>query len=120
VLCSPNQFDWGLDLPQKRKKHPRLPRPANQVVQLKVRLLEELRRRLEREAVHNGHSMNTEIVERLQRSFQIHDDQIDTIARSLMSDLDPRVIERIIELVGEDERAMAYDWHEDQYDREGK
>jgi len=34
-----------------------------------VRIPERLRRRLEREAAHNGRSMNTEIIHRLERSF---------------------------------------------------
>ena len=34
-----------------------------------VRIPEGLRRRLEREAVRNGRSMNTEIIHRLERSF---------------------------------------------------
>jgi Arc-like DNA binding domain len=80
------------------------PRAANDTVQLKIRLVETLRRRLEREAARNGHSMNSEIVQRLERSFQIGDDQIDTIARSLIGTLEPQVVDRIIELTHEDER----------------
>ena len=83
----------------------RPPRVANATVQLKVRLVESLRRRLEREAARNGHSMNSEIVQRLEHSFQIGDDQIDTIARSLIGTLEPQVVERIVELVQEGEAA---------------
>jgi Arc-like DNA binding domain len=101
-----------------RNKRRRLPRAANQTVQLKVRLLEELRRRLEREAARNGRSMNLEIVERLQRSFQIHDDQIDTIATSLISNLEPRVVERIVQLVQEDQ--IDYDDTDERLEAERK
>jgi Arc-like DNA binding domain len=38
-------------------------------VQLKLRFSESLRRRLEREAARNGRSMNSEIINRLERSF---------------------------------------------------
>ena len=38
-------------------------------VELKLRLGEKLRRRIERAAAHNNHSMNTEILGRLESSF---------------------------------------------------
>jgi erythromycin esterase-like protein len=45
-------------------------RKLTDTVQLKLRFSERLRRILERAAEHNGHSMNTEIVDRLDVSFQ--------------------------------------------------
>jgi hypothetical protein len=38
--------------------------------ELKLRLGEKLRRRIERAAARNNHSMNTEILDRLERSFE--------------------------------------------------
>ena len=45
-------------------------RKLNDTVKLQVRLSERLRRRLEQAATHNRWSMNTEIVNRLDVSFQ--------------------------------------------------
>jgi uncharacterized protein (DUF1778 family) len=45
-------------------------RKLTDTVQLKLRFSERLRRLLERAAEHNRHSMNTEIVDRLDVSFQ--------------------------------------------------
>jgi hypothetical protein len=49
-------------------------RKPTDTVQLKLRFSERLRRRLEQAAKHNDWSMNTEIVNRLDESFQ-HEDQ---------------------------------------------
>jgi hypothetical protein len=46
------------------------PRKPTAIVQLKVRLREDLRRRLEREADRRDDSINNEIVRRLEGSFQ--------------------------------------------------
>jgi hypothetical protein len=48
----------------------RQPRKTTDIVQLKLRLREELRRLLEREAKKRDHSLNTEIVDRLEESFR--------------------------------------------------
>jgi len=48
-------------------------RKATDMVQLKLRFSEALRRRLEREAKRNNRSMNTEIIHRLQRTVAIDD-----------------------------------------------
>lgn len=52
-----------------------MPKPARRkqidIVQLKLRIREELRRKLEREAAKKGHSLNTEMVERLEASFAV-------------------------------------------------
>ena len=45
-------------------------RKLTDIVKLQVRLSERLRRRLEQAAKHNDWSMNTEIVSRLDTSFQ--------------------------------------------------
>ena len=95
-----------------RKAKPKKPKAWNETVQLKLRFAESLRIRLEREAKKNGQSMNSEIVQRLEQSFQIAGDQVDLIARSLMGTLEPAVIDRIIEIAGEDDAAMNYDEHD--------
>jgi hypothetical protein len=46
-------------------------RKPTDIVQLKLRLREELRRKLERAAAKKEHSLNTEMVERLDRSFDL-------------------------------------------------
>jgi hypothetical protein len=48
-------------------------RKPTDTVQLKLRFLEAMRRRLELEAARNNRSMNTEIIHRLQRTFAIDD-----------------------------------------------
>jgi hypothetical protein len=48
-------------------------RKPTDMVQLKLRFPEAVRRRLEREAKRNNRSMNTEIINRLQRTFAIDD-----------------------------------------------
>jgi hypothetical protein len=103
-------------LARRRRREP--PAAANTVVQVKVRLAEWLRRRLEREAARAGHSMNAEVTQRLERSFYITDDQIDVIARSLIDTLDSGVIDRIVDLVHEDDLASNYD-QRDESSREG-
>jgi hypothetical protein len=46
-------------------------RKPTDIVQLKLRIREELRRKLERAAAKKEHSLNTEMVERLDRSFDL-------------------------------------------------
>jgi uncharacterized protein YukE len=50
-------------------------RKATAIVQLKVRMREELRRRLEREAAQHEDSINNEVVRRLKDSFKRDADQ---------------------------------------------
>ena len=50
-------------------------RKLTDAVKLQVRLFERLRRRLEQAAKHNDWSMNTEIVNRLDESFQREDQE---------------------------------------------
>jgi Arc-like DNA binding domain len=56
-------------------------RKPTDTVQLKLRFSERLRRRLEQAAKHNDWSMNTEIVSRLDVSFQ-REDQEEMIERA--------------------------------------
>jgi hypothetical protein len=55
-------------------------RKRTDVVKLQLRLLEGLRRRLEQAAADNKHSMNTEIIERLEASFRHQDQAADRAA----------------------------------------
>ena len=48
-------------------------RKPTDMVQLKLRFPEAVRRRLDREAKRNNRSMNTEIIHRLQRTFALDD-----------------------------------------------
>ena len=57
-------------------------RKVTDTVQLKLRFSERLRRQLERAAKHNEWSMNTEIVDRLDVSFQ-REDQEEMIRRAV-------------------------------------
>jgi hypothetical protein len=75
----------------------------NEVVQIGVRLEEELRRRLERVASQRGQSMNAEIVERLRRSFQSDEDKTTLIARAII-DTYPDIADRIEEIFEEGRR----------------
>jgi hypothetical protein len=75
----------------------------NEVVQIGVRLQEELRRRLERVASQRGQSMNAEIVERLRRSFQSDEEKTTLIARAII-DTYPDIADRIEEIFAEDRR----------------
>lgn len=81
----------------RKRRHSTAP---NEVVQIGVRLEEELRRRLERVASQRGQSMNAEIVERLRRSFQSDEDKITLIARAII-DTYPDIADRIEEIFAE-------------------
>jgi hypothetical protein len=63
--------------------------------QLKVRLPEALRREIEAAAAQRGHSMNTEIVERLLLSDRTRDAK-KLAARALLDNLDDEVIGHIV------------------------
>jgi Arc-like DNA binding dprotein len=90
-----------------RKKGP--PAGLKQTVQLKVRLREFLRSRLERAAARNGRSMNSEIVERLNRSFHTDADASNMIAEAII-DSYPAVADRIEEIYEEVRAAEETDW----------
>src|SRR5258708_4810701 len=69
------------------------------VVQLKLRLEEYIRRRLEHSAKKNSRSLNSEIVHRLRQSLRDAEDDTDATAKAVMDSLDPKVLDRIIEMV---------------------
>jgi hypothetical protein len=75
----------------------------NEIIQIGVRLEEQLRRRLERVASQRGQSMNAEIVERLQRSFQSDEDKTTLIADAII-DTYPDIANRIEEIFNEARR----------------
>jgi hypothetical protein len=52
---------------------PHMARKPTDTVHLRLRFDEKLRRRLERAAAENKHSMNAEIVQRLEQSFREQD-----------------------------------------------
>ena len=92
---------------------------ANEVVQIGVRLEEQLRRRLERVASQRGQSMNAEIVERLRRSFQGDEDKTTLIAEAII-DAYPDIANRIEEIFVEARRDdfLADTYKEDLRERE--
>jgi hypothetical protein len=79
------------------------------VVQLKLRLEEYIRRRLEHSAKKNSRSLNSEIVHRLRQSLRDAEDDTDATAKAVMDSLDSKVLDRIIEMVNQ-ERATDIDW----------
>jgi len=90
-------------------------RKPTDTIKLNLRFPEALRRLLEREAMKEGRSLNTEIVDRLYRSLRQEDKQTDIIAQYLFSVLqDGGVLERMIEMAAESDADMAaYDeWKE--------
>ena len=94
-------------------------RARDATVQLKVRLPESLRRWLERDAARNQRSMNSEIVDRLRRSFQSDEDKTTLIARAII-DTYPGIADRIEEIFVEDRRDdfLADTYKEDLRERE--
>jgi septum formation topological specificity factor MinE len=80
----------------------------NEVIQIGVRLEEGLRRRLQRVASQRGQSMNAEIVERLQRSFQNDEDKTTLIARAIIEAY-PDIADRLEEIFAEDRREAERD-----------
>lgn len=89
-------------------------RALDATVQLKVRLPELLRRRLERDAARNQRSMNSEIVDRLLRSSQVDDDKTTLIANAII-DTYPDIADRIEEIF---EEARRDQWEQDMADDE--
>jgi hypothetical protein len=100
----------------RKRKHSTAP---NDIVQIGVRLEEQLRRRLERIASQRGQSMNAEIVERLRRSFQGDEDKTTLIAKAII-DTYPDIANRIEEIFAEDRRDafLADVYKEDLRERE--
>jgi len=88
-------------------------RRPTELVKLNLRFPESLRRSLEREAKNKNHSLNTEIVERLYWSFQ-STDETDIVAHALLSALNGAVLDRMVDIIKQDEaHVAAYDqWKE--------
>jgi non-homologous end joining protein Ku len=73
-------------------------RKPTETVQLKLRFPERLRRRIEQAAERNRHSMNAEIVERLEQSFQKEDElDRDTKLAQKAADATVSTLVRLIE-----------------------
>ena len=93
---------------QKKKRAKQVRRLPNDLAQLKVRLPEALRIQLEVAAKRGGHSMNAEIVKRLNNSFrEMHGPKL--VAQALIRDLDDEILNEIVAALqrmrGEDELA---------------
>jgi Arc-like DNA binding domain len=84
-------------------------RPRKSVAQIKVRLPELLRRDLEQAAKTHGQSMNVEMVQRLNASFQKMDAH-KLIAAALLDGLDDAVVEEMVNTVN---RQIAEDDYAD-------
>jgi hypothetical protein len=55
----------------KKSRKPTAPRNPTDIIHLKLRLPESLRQTLARAALHHHQSMNAEIIERLEQSFDM-------------------------------------------------
>jgi hypothetical protein len=84
-----------------------------------VRLPEVLRRTLEREATRNAHSMNSEIVERLQRSFHHEEEKINLVAQGILDSLDDATHSRLVEIVLRDRAEVETQMQEDEIREKG-
>ncbi len=82
---------------RKKKRTKQVRRSATDLAQLKVRLPEHLRRQLAAAAQHSNHSMNVEIVNRLNQSF-LELDRAKIIANALVRDLDDEILNEIEEI----------------------
>jgi Arc-like DNA binding domain len=78
------------------RRQSRFDRPP---AQIKVRLPEALRWRLESEARSHGHSMNVEIVRRLRDSFLARDNPTRLVAEALVEKLDDGTLEEMVDIV---------------------
>src|SRR5262245_31119758 len=118
VLGCPNPSPWEKSM-AKKPKNPKPPPPlwgaskaslnygktrkADDTVNLKLRLPELLRSRLQSAAESHDRAMNTEIIERLERSF-VGDalqqkDELTQQAETLLATLDPAIVNKIVSLV---------------------
>jgi len=70
-------------------------RKPTDTIQLKVRMLETLRRQMEDAAARNGRSMNAEIVARLGHSIQKDQDAITELAKLLLDSVPDDVRHRM-------------------------
>ena len=115
-----HRLGGGIDMARRRKPQ-NWPRRA----QIKVRLPEPLRYKLEKHAASRGHSMNTEIIRRLHESFFVQDQartdqaQAKVVAETLLDALPGEIVSEIAETIKrwEAEDAMA-DRYDETWDRE--
>jgi hypothetical protein len=77
----------------------------DEIIQLKLRLPESLRRQIEDGARRSGRSMNSEIIHRLTTSFRSELDKVNLIAKTLLEGLDGEVVEAMIKMTQEDAHA---------------
>jgi len=94
VLCRPGYSQPVLAMARKTNQR----KPRKRVAQVKVRLPEPLRIRLEIAAHRAGHSMNAEIVKRLGASL-LEVQTTKLIANALLTGLDDAVIEALVDKV---------------------
>jgi hypothetical protein len=100
----------------------------SQRAELKLRLPEVLRASLEYSAKERGDSMNSEIVKRLNSTFQYKQDDrtAKIVARALLTYLPEEVVNEMLEIIRREERedAMAdaakEDWEERQREGDSK
>jgi hypothetical protein len=105
---------------RKKKRTNPIRRSATDLAQLKVRLPEHLRRQLMHAAKRANHSMNVEIVNRLNQSF-LELDRAKIIAKALVRDLDDEILNEIEGIFQEQRRDDAEaDWHDEVIEREAE
>jgi hypothetical protein len=85
-------------------------RKPSDMVQLKLRFPEALRRRLEREAKRRGLSLNAEIVRILERAYQQSDD-MQSRAKAIANALGSEIVNAIVEQA---KKQKAEAWAEEQ------
>jgi glycine cleavage system pyridoxal-binding protein P len=90
-------------------------RKPDDIVQVNLRIPEVFRLRLERHAAEHKQSMNQEIIQRLQQSFQSDETHIEVIARGILETLNPRVVDKMLEIIGEDKWDDYRDYAEQRY-----
>jgi hypothetical protein len=78
-------------------------------VQLKLRFTEALRRRLAKEAAANEHSMNAEIIDRLDRSFALSE----RLEELFGSDRNVRLFRSLTAAIEATERQSGQPWNDD-------
>jgi hypothetical protein len=104
--------DFPLAPKPKRRKRSGGSRRTLNTAQLKVRLPEVLRRELESAAAKTGWSMNSEILERLGKSFRATDPTQKIIATALLNNLDDDVVHEMVRIYmqdrGEEELGEAF------------
>ena len=84
-------------------------RKPTDTIQLKVRMLETLRRQMEDAAARNGRSMNAEIVARLGHSIQKDQDAITELAKLILDSVPDDVRHRMIQLMSQTAMEAAPD-----------